>query len=120
MGVLFHIGRDGAIGSLDPQFFSARFLDQLPHIPQTDREKFDQSGGIGLLPGIVLFLRAPFDESRPARQGGELEREVVLPEFRRNGQGFETVQDRVLGMLGQGHELCTTLRDVADRPFFCG
>ena len=96
-----HIGCHRLVLSVDAQLLPAGLLNQLARIPETDREVLHQTDRIGLLPRVFSFFRAPLDESGPARQRRQLERQVVLPEFCRNSQGIEALQQRIFRVVGQ-------------------
>ncbi len=62
-----HVARDGLITPLDAEFFAARLLDEFPRVPKPNGQELHESRRILLLPGIIPFFAAPFDEAGPAR-----------------------------------------------------
>ena len=74
LGMVPHVGEDRIIASLDTECVPARLLDQFAGVPQSNGQEFDETGRVGLLPGIVPFFSTPFDESGPAGEGRQLQR----------------------------------------------
>src|SRR5688572_12717952 len=70
--MLLDVRRYGIISALDAEFLVAGLVDQFPRVPDADGEKLHKTDRIGLLPGIIPFLRSPFNEAGPARQRGQL------------------------------------------------
>ena len=71
-------------------------MHQLAFIPNAYREVLDQIDGITSLPFIVALIRAPFDETGPAGQSGEVKAKVTLPGIGKNTEGREAFEQRVL------------------------
>ncbi len=65
--------RDRRHVAVDAERFLAGLLHQFTLVPQTGGKILREIDRIGELPFVLALVGAPFDETRPAGQSGEME-----------------------------------------------
>ncbi len=66
------------------------------------------------------MIRAPLDETGPARQGCEVKAKIVLPELRKDTEQGQTFEQSVLRLRRQASQFPSTICNFAGGPFSFG
>src|SRR6185503_13550959 len=119
-GMVAHVSRHRLVPPFNAEFFAASLLNQFTRIPETNSEKLHETDRIGLLPGIIPFLRSPLNKAGPAGQRGQLQRQIVLPQLCRNPERVQTFQQGIFGMFWQPRDFLAAVYNSTGRPLMYG